>query len=266
MNLTEDSLYVWHVPLAAVRAQIDHLNGFLSLDEIAWANQFATAPLRDVFVLARSSFRILIGKAVGMPPEEIRFIYGPYGKPAINGVALRFNLSHSGDWAAVALAWSCEVGVDIERIRPIPELEEIARAHFSAAEASELLSIPAEKRITEFYRCWTRRESRLKAIGVGLSGANGQPGTWTDTRSSSHAAESPIPCPEDLFLNLLFLESPQDYVTALAYSGARRNVYQVQLNTATDLLNIQSVWNSSESEASSRRRGLARMSWRRMHA
>lgn len=238
MNLTKDAIYVWHVPVAAAAAQSDRLCGLLSPDEIARANHFATAILRNAFVLARASLRILIGKALRMRPDEIQFVYGLHGKPAIDGTGLQFNLSHSGEWAAVAIAWDCEVGVDIERIRPVPELEDIARVHFSPDEASELLSIPEEKRLEWFYRCWTKREARLKAIGVGLSGSEAPPGDSTETQSSSHAALSAIPRDEEPRLNDLFLESPKDYVTALAYSGSPRSVWQTQFRETAELLRL----------------------------
>ena len=43
------------------------------------------------------------------------------------GVGLEFNLSHTSDWAAVVVARGLPCGIDIERIRPIPQMLDIAR-------------------------------------------------------------------------------------------------------------------------------------------
>jgi 4'-phosphopantetheinyl transferase len=74
---------------------------------------------------------------------------------------LRFNLSHSGDVLLVALARDVEVGVDVERIRPVPEMQTIARRWLG-------LDVVANER--EFFEAWTRHEAKLKALGMGLSG------------------------------------------------------------------------------------------------
>jgi len=82
---------------------------------------------------------------------------------------LRFNLSHSGDVTLVAVARDSEVGVDVERIRPVIEMHSIARRWLGRDDIADE---------PEFYRVWTRHEAMVKALGVGLSGtAEGFTGT-----------------------------------------------------------------------------------------
>jgi 4'-phosphopantetheinyl transferase len=86
---------------------------------------------------------------------------------------LRFNLSHSQEMALVAVALEIEVGVDVERIRPLPEFIAIARRFFPPGE-------PLPRDAEEFFRAWTRIEAQLKARGVGLYGAGMEiEGEWT---------------------------------------------------------------------------------------
>ena len=75
---------------------------------------------------------------------------------------MRFNLSHSGDVTLIAVARDSEVGVDVERIRPVIEMHSIARRWLGRDD------IAGEQ---EFFRAWTRHEAMVKALGVGLSGA-----------------------------------------------------------------------------------------------
>ena len=74
---------------------------------------------------------------------------------------MRFNLSHSGDVTLVAVARDSEVGVDVERIRPVIEMREIARRWLGRDDVADE---------QEFFRAWTRHEAMVKALGVGLSG------------------------------------------------------------------------------------------------
>jgi 4'-phosphopantetheinyl transferase len=62
-----------------------------------------------------------------------------------------------------------EIGVDLEHIRLVSNMEEIARRYFSPAEYCEFLAVPRERRVKAFFDCWTRKEAFVKALGDGLS-------------------------------------------------------------------------------------------------
>jgi 4'-phosphopantetheinyl transferase len=62
-----------------------------------------------------------------------------------------------------------ELGVDIERVRPLNDMHSIARNSFSAAESQDLFSLPSELQTGAFFKCWTRKEAFIKATGEGLS-------------------------------------------------------------------------------------------------
>src|SRR5208282_2181592 len=114
--------------------------------------------------------RVLLGHYLGVAPGGIEFSYGPKGKPRLAApVDVRFNISHSGGLALFAFTLDCEIGVDVEHIRPLRDMQEIASRFFCAEEATELMSLPAHGREQAFYLCWTRKEAYLKAVGEGLS-------------------------------------------------------------------------------------------------
>lgn len=101
------------------------------------------------------------------------------GKPYLAGAPeWKFNFAHSRGMALVAVAMDVEVGVDIERLRPMPEHAAIAERFFPPMEAAEYASGPQDAR--EFFRRWTRLEAILKAQGAGLYGAGQElRGEWT---------------------------------------------------------------------------------------
>jgi 4'-phosphopantetheinyl transferase len=79
------------------------------------------------------------------------------------------DLLHSEDLAACAVTWDREIGLDIEKVRTIPDVSGIARIFFSAHEREGLARLPANMRNLAFLNFWTRKEAYLKAVGKGLS-------------------------------------------------------------------------------------------------
>ena len=147
----------------------------LARDELDRANKFRFDFLRRSFIVARASLRCLLGRYLSTPPAHLQFAYGAKGKPCVDGPSsISFNLSHSGDVATFAFTERCELGIDIEQIRPIPDMEDVARRMFCSAEVDEWLSLSESHRVPGFYTCWTRREAFIKATGEGLPGATGQ--------------------------------------------------------------------------------------------
>lgn len=109
----------------------------------------------------RAALLDILAHYLGGPPEG--FDQGPHGKLRLRGAQawLRFNLSHSGELTLIAVARDAEVGIDVERIRPAPEMQAIARRWLGRDDISGQ---------TEFFRAWTRHEAMVKALGVGLAG------------------------------------------------------------------------------------------------
>lgn len=79
----------------------------------------------------------------------------------------QFSVSHSEDVAVVALGCS-PLGVDIERIREIPEMLAIAKRYFLDSEYREIVMLSSAFQIKAFFDMWTATEARLKATGEGF--------------------------------------------------------------------------------------------------
>jgi 4'-phosphopantetheinyl transferase len=168
--LSGDCIAVWSLRTDVSEATAAKFEPFLSVDEKERAARCRFEGLRVAFSVTRGALRYLLGRYLKLHPELIRFKYGPKGKPALAlDIGIEFNTTHSGDLAAFAFAADCEVGIDLEKIRPLPEVEDIANRFFSKDEAIELASLAPEERLAAFYRCWTGKEAYLKAVGCGLS-------------------------------------------------------------------------------------------------
>ncbi len=161
---------VWTWSLAPPPAVLARLARHLSAEEEARANRFLNPAHSDQYRAGRGRLREILAGIVGGDPAALTFVTGAAGKPALAviGNTPAFNLSHTEDFAALALCRTPvpALGIDIERIRPIER--DIARRFFSPAEVAALEALPVEARMAAFYRCWTRKEAFVKAMGDGL--------------------------------------------------------------------------------------------------
>ncbi|MGH8745060.1 MAG: 4'-phosphopantetheinyl transferase family protein [Burkholderiales bacterium] len=145
----------------------------LAEDERERARRFVCDHARRRFIIARARLRRLLAARLAVRPESVALVYGKHGKPALAPAladsGLRFNLSHAGDFAVYAFSTSGEVGVDIEQVRAIQDADQVAAHAFSRRENECYRNLDARRRPLAFFRCWTRKEAFVKALGAGLS-------------------------------------------------------------------------------------------------
>jgi 4'-phosphopantetheinyl transferase len=171
--LHRDEIHVWRASLDKEANVVRDLAMNLSSDELLRAERFRFTRDREHFVVARGLLRRMLGAYLKVRPNEVRFQYGPQGKPSLRpndlgSATLNFNLAHSHGQAVYAFAHGRELGVDTEQIRNEVRVEEIASRYFSARETEELLALPVSERIKGFFLAWTRKEAYIKARGEGL--------------------------------------------------------------------------------------------------
>jgi 4'-phosphopantetheinyl transferase len=149
-----------------------------SPSEEARAARFHTGAARERYLRAHAALRAILARATSAPLD---FAATEKGKPYLSGAPeLRFSLSRSHGMALIGVALEVDVGVDVERLRPIAEYEAIAERFFPPGEAAAFAETPAAGREGDFFRRWTRVEAMLKARGVGLYGAGAElGGDWT---------------------------------------------------------------------------------------
>lgn len=165
-----EHVHVWRIDLEQPDAILDGLEDLLAEGEKARAQRFRFVRDRRRFTVARAALRQILAGRLGVKPRSIEFSTGAYGKPYLTERTFRFNVSHSGGLALVAVARNRELGVDIEELRPMDDAEELADRFFSASESRKLRAAPdSASRIRGFFECWSRKEAFIKALGEGLS-------------------------------------------------------------------------------------------------
>jgi 4'-phosphopantetheinyl transferase len=163
------SVDVWPLSLQLPAGTLDSLARTLADDELQRAERFRFRRHAECFIAGRGQLRQILAGLMDGDPASLRFVYGPFGKPSLQGASsLRFNLSHTGELGLLIVAEGAELGVDVESDRGRDSCEQIARRFFASAEIEELMSLPAGERDAAFLRCWTRKEAYVKALGGGL--------------------------------------------------------------------------------------------------
>jgi 4'-phosphopantetheinyl transferase len=171
-SLSRRTIHMWHVNLDEPAGVTSDPQGVLSADEWARAGQFRFQRHRGRFMAARTALRRLLSHYGNCPPEALRFGLAIAGKPYLHPAAdlpdIRFNVSHSEGHALFAFTLGREIGVDIECQRSSCDLRLLARDHFSPREIRALESFPPDAQMGAFFRCWSRKEACIKAVGLGL--------------------------------------------------------------------------------------------------
>jgi 4'-phosphopantetheinyl transferase len=171
--LLHDEIHVWRASLHAPAAEVDALAGTLSMDEQARAQQLCFARDQRRFVVGRGLLRTILGRYLHVDPHALRFCYGANGKPALaampDGEEWQFNVSHSHGLVLVAVTRCRQIGVDLERVRAVANMMEIAQRICSPRERAMLVACSPNEKRAAFFRCWTGKEAYVKATGAGLA-------------------------------------------------------------------------------------------------
>ena len=172
LRLNKNDVHVWRASIDVSPEVQSSLACLLDGGEKRRANQFVFERDRNHFIAAHGIVRTILGEYLQRPPEELQVTVERYGKPALRkepGCSdVRFNLSHSGGVALLAVALENEVGIDLEKIRSGVADEVLAASILTPSEQDEFRSTPIGERQREFFRRWTCKEAYVKAQGGGL--------------------------------------------------------------------------------------------------
>lgn len=217
-----DEVHVWRIDLSLPPACLERLQLLLSHDERSRAGKFRFQRDRDRFTATRGCLRLLLGHYLGVKPETVQFCYGPQGKPALQlpfATALSFNVSHTHEWALVAIGQGQSVGVDLEHVQPDYPWQAVSDLALSPRERAMLAALPSEVQSAVFFKLWTGKEAYVKATGEGLSRPFNQLEVWEDLSATSMR----LPCSEGTNRSqpwcLYLLQPLPNYVATLAALG-----------------------------------------------
>ncbi len=142
------------------------LSKFLSDKEIKKAKRYYKETDTNRFITYRAILKFVLAAHSNLRIKDVYFDYNFNKKPyLISHPWLHFNVSHSEDFAAIAISRK-KVGLDIEYMSNDFKFTTLLPDVF---EDNEVLQIQNSANIKHaFYTSWTRKEAFVKALGKGI--------------------------------------------------------------------------------------------------
>jgi len=166
-------IHLWYSSLDLPRSTIQQLKLTLDSNERTRANRICSDLERNRFIVGRGLLRKILGHYSGIEPTGLHIICDCRGKPALREAfgepQIHFNLAHSCGRVLYAIALDRKVGVDLERVTPNVDSEQIANRFFSDREKAVIHGLAGIDKQKAFFTIWTAKEAYSKAFGTGLA-------------------------------------------------------------------------------------------------
>ena len=140
----------------------------LSPDELERASRFIHEKDARSYIISHAYLRRILAEHLACKPLDLMFEKNAQGKPFLPDTRIQFNLSHSGDYALIALS-DAPVGIDIERHKPARDVLAIAQRYFTPTEYLYIKNQDDQNKTSTFYDVWSAKEAYVKALGEGIA-------------------------------------------------------------------------------------------------
>src|SRR5262245_36325916 len=138
MERTREEVHVWWSRVDASTAVVSSMEASLSEPERIRAAKFLHKEAQARYVFSRGLLRNILSTFVDARPEDLTFSANEFGKPFLDepfaSSGIYFNVSHSQNLVVIAVAFDRQIGVDVEFVRPISDVDAIARRCFTEFE------------------------------------------------------------------------------------------------------------------------------------
>lgn len=177
----DSQISVWWATTDVPARVLESLRADLDRETLDRVNALVREEDRRRSIVAHGLLRRLVSACLGLPAQAIAIDRtcancgaADHGKPTLGGFAatnrppLQFNLAHSGEVVAIALAGpGTEVGIDVEAVQPQMRWSTIRRHVFSDGEWDDTAA--TDDPTAERFALWARKEAAAKTTGHGLA-------------------------------------------------------------------------------------------------
>ena len=229
-KLASDQVHLWLADFQDWQLDIDDLRNLLSEAELQRLERYLIPIKQEQFTISRGLLRLLLASYLQEGPADIQLKTNEDGKPYLVGHPIHFNISHSGKYLLLGFTLLDQIGVDIQEIYPISNLDTLLKRYFHDQESTYLEALAPHHRIGSFFAIWTAKEAYLKASGVGFTKSSRSVGLLPsgDPTRSFHFAESPTSGKKP-YWTIQGLDLPDSYRGAVAVSAPLEGILQRSL-------------------------------------
>lgn len=169
----QNEVHIWAVDIDQWKISCNKAEQMLPKSEREKSERFRFEILKTRYINSHYLLRTLLGMYIGIDYFDQEFHINNYGKPFLKNThaedSIYFNISNSENVCVFACTKDGDLGVDVEKIHDLPDMDRIVERLFSQEENKIFHSLPEHTKKTSFFKYWTRKEALLKAMGVGLS-------------------------------------------------------------------------------------------------
>ena len=171
--LSIGEIHVWTAHLVDEYRATADLLAILSGEESAQAAQFSFERDRMRFIQAHGIVREILSNYLDADAATLVFARTHHGKPYLvpraNGPHLEFSVSRSSDCCMLAVQLDHSIGIDIEKVRDLPQAIDIVQSYFTPVESKALSALRGAARRDAFFALWTHKEAMVKGLGISLA-------------------------------------------------------------------------------------------------
>lgn len=176
VKVAQDAIYtdfskttIWLANLQDLTSEIPQFRQLLDSREVGKADRFHFPVDTNRYITGRAMLKMVLARYLSVKPEQVTISLGKKNKPYFRDSRrpVYFNLSHSGTFVVMALSFRNYLGIDVEEIKLNIDFDGVINKCFNQHEQAVIYS-KEENIHHNFYTFWTRKESLLKAAGIGL--------------------------------------------------------------------------------------------------
>jgi 4'-phosphopantetheinyl transferase len=172
-GLTIGEIHVWTARLFDDDRATAGLLPILDQEERSRATKFSFERDRTRFIQTHGVVRRILASYGDADAATLIFARNRFGKPYLvswaNGPNLQFSVSHSGNHCLLAVRRDHPIGIDVEKVRDLPQAIDIAQSYFTPRESRALAALRGTARREAFFVLWTHKEATVKGLGISLA-------------------------------------------------------------------------------------------------
>ena len=161
-------VHIWFTSASQWKNNLNELDSVLSQEEISRKEKLISQNRQEDYIISRGVLRSILSQYLEVAAKNVPLKTYPNGKPYLPGSNLNFNLSHSEGLFLYGFVLDVPIGVDLQQVYPISNINTIIKNYFSPYE-QQILSTEKKTRLKDlFFRIWTAKEAYLKGTGEGF--------------------------------------------------------------------------------------------------
>lgn len=215
MDLKTGELHIWRATFDKKDYESEKTNPLLSKEEKERCSRYLREPERIRYTCTHRFVREVLARYLPTTASQIQFDQAPMGKPFVKNSGLFFSYSYRTHFGLLAISKHSEVGVDIEKMKPLQDAPTFAAFSFSPKERDLIFASPPDRFQDTLFTFWTFKEAIIKALGVGLNADL----THIDLSDFFYAELNPLRFVNDTVYTVKQIQAQDGYKAAFAIQG-----------------------------------------------